>query len=129
MGLSFHPHPGHVLVCDLRGYIVPEIVKVRPVMVVSAKLPHRSGLVTVVPISTTAPRREVDYVVRLSRNYRPDSPEDLPCWAKCDLLANVALARLDRFKVDRRKYLAPRATEEDLARVRAGVLRALGWSY
>jgi uncharacterized protein YifN (PemK superfamily) len=59
MSLTFYPHPGHVLVCDFRGFIEPVIVKKRPVIVVSSRLPHRSGLVTVVPISLTAPRHEV----------------------------------------------------------------------
>jgi uncharacterized protein YifN (PemK superfamily) len=127
MPLTFHPRPGHVLVCDFHGFIEPEIVKKRPVIVVSSRLPHRSGLATVVPISLTAPRYEVPYVVRLSRNYHPSETEDLPCWAKCDLLANVSLARLDRFKIGRRKYLAPKASDEDLAAVRKGVLQALRW--
>ena len=127
MPLSFHPHPGHILVCDFRGYIAPEIVKIRPVMVVSSRLPHRSGLVTIVPISLTAPKFDVPYVVKLSRNYRPDEDAELTCWAKCDLLANVALERLDRFKVGRRKYLAPKATDADLSLVRQGVAAALGF--
>lgn len=129
MPLSFFPHPGHILVCDFSGFIAPEIVKKRPVIVVSSRLPHRLGLATVVPISLTAPRFEVDYVVRLSKNYHPSEADDLPCWAKCDLLANVSLERLDRFKIDRRKFFAPKATETDLAAVRAGVIASLGWHY
>jgi len=128
MGLSFHPHPGHILICDFSGFKAPEIVKRRPVIVVSSKLPYRAGLATVVPISLTPPLREVEYAVKLSRNYHPKEEIDLPCWAKCDLLANVSLERLDRFKVDRRKYIAPKATVEDLQRVRAGVIAALGWT-
>jgi uncharacterized protein YifN (PemK superfamily) len=127
MGLSFYPHPGHILVCDFHGFREPEIVKVRPVMIVSSRLPYRSELATVVPISLTPPKNEVSYVVRLSCNYHPKEKDDLPCWAKCDLLANVALSRLDRFKVDRRKYLAPKASDDDLSAVRAGVIAALGW--
>lgn len=127
MGLTFHPHPGHVLICDFRGFEAPEIIKVRPVLVISSRLPHRSGLVTVVPISLTPPRFDVDYVVPLSKNYHPSEGDDRPCWAKCDLLANVALHRLDRFKVGRRDYVAPKASDHDLDRVRQGVIRALGW--
>lgn len=127
MPLSFHPHPGHVLVCDFRGFVEPEIIKIRPVMVVSSKLPYRAGLATIVPISLTPPRHDVPYAVRLSKNYHPAEDDALPCWAKCDLLANVSLSRLDRFKVDRRKYFAPKATEDDLTAVRRGVLAALGW--
>ncbi|MFN3147208.1 MAG: type II toxin-antitoxin system PemK/MazF family toxin [Paracoccaceae bacterium] len=127
MPLTFHPHPGHILVCDFSGFRAPEIIKKRPVIVVSSRLPHRQGLATVVPISLTAPKYPVDYVVRLSRNYHPGEDESVACWAKCDLLANVSFDRLDRFKVGRRKYLAPRADASDLEAVRSGVLRALGW--
>tara|TARA_Y100001933_G_scaffold152188_1_gene150684 strand:- start:680 stop:1009 length:330 start_codon:yes stop_codon:yes gene_type:complete len=107
--------------------MAPEIIKTRPVIVVSSKLPYRAGLATVVPISLTAPKHDVPYAVRLSRNYHPGEDDTVPCWAKCDLLANVSLARLDRFKVDRRKHVAPKASEEDLRAVRAGVMAALGW--
>ncbi len=128
MGLSFYPHPGHILICDFTGFKAPEIIKRRPVIVVSSKLPYRAGLATIVPISLTPPLRDVDYAVRLSKNYHPNEKDALPCWAKCDLLANVSLDRLDRFKIDRRKYLAPKASEEDLQLVRAGVIAALGWA-
>lgn len=98
-------------------------------MVISSKLPYRAGLVTVVPISLTAPRFDVAYAVQLSKNYHPAEADDVACWAKCDLLANVSLERLDRFKVGRRQYFAPKATEEDLAAVRQGVIVALGLNY
>jgi uncharacterized protein YifN (PemK superfamily) len=53
--LPFHPGAGTVLVGDFRGFEPPELTKKRPVIVVSPKLPYRSGLVAIVPISTTAP--------------------------------------------------------------------------
>jgi len=79
----------------------------------------------VVPTSTTEPKHLQPYHVRLSRNYHPNEPDDLPVWAKCDLITNVSLVRLDRFRLPRRRYEAPRLTEEDLRAVRAGVLAAL----
>ena len=129
MPLTFHPHPGHILVCDFRGFIAPEIVKKRPIMVISSRLPYRAGLATVVPISLTPPKFDVEYVVKLSKNYHPSEDDDLDCWAKCDLLANVTLERLDRFKTGRRQYLAPKASVEDLQSVRQGVRKALGFDY
>ncbi|NBD30708.1 MAG: hypothetical protein GVY31_11810 [Alphaproteobacteria bacterium] len=107
--------------------MVPEIVKKRPVMIVSARLPYRPGLATVVPIRTSDPLHELDWVVPLSKNYHPKEEDTRPCWAKCDLLASVSLERLDRFKIDRRKHFAPKASDTDLQRVRAGVLAALRW--
>ena len=125
--LPFHPHAGTVLVADFRGFTAPELTKKRPVIVISPRLPYRSGLVTIVPISTTAPRSMVPYVCRLSKNYAPWGEPDVETWAKCDLVMNVGLARLEAFKVDRRKFVSPRLSPEDLAAVRQAVLAGLGF--
>lgn len=116
-----------MLVADFRGFEPPEICKRRPVVVVSPRLPNRGDLVAVVPTSTTAPTKELPYHVRLSRNYAPWDAGDGPVWAKCDLLMNIGLHRLDGFKVGRRQWETPRISDDDLARVRAGVLAALGF--
>ena len=51
--ITFHPKPGHVLICDFNtGFRPPEMVKKRPVVVISES---RQQLVTVVPLSTTEP--------------------------------------------------------------------------
>ena len=56
MALTFHPKPGTILMCDFSaGFKAPEMVKVRPVIVVSPKRKHCSGLCTVVAISTVTP--------------------------------------------------------------------------
>jgi uncharacterized protein YifN (PemK superfamily) len=74
----------------------------------------------------------VDYVVRLE--FAEPLPYPFPYkvfWAKCDMIATVAFARLDLFHTDRdqygkRKYLHPKMTSADLLRVRGGVLKAIG---
>lgn len=108
---------------------MPEMVKPRPVIVVSPRLPHRSEIVAVVPISLTAPIHNLPFCVQLSKNYHPNEEDDLPCWAKCDMLMNLGLWRLDGFKVGRRKYVNPQATPEDLSAVKAGVLHGLGQGH
>jgi mRNA interferase MazF len=125
--LPFHPHAGSVLVADFQGFSPPELTKKRPVIVISPKLPYRSGLVAVVPISTTAPRSNVPYVYRLSRNYAPWGDIETATWAKCDLVMNIGLGRLQSFKVDRRKFHTPRLSSEDLKGVRQAVLAGLGF--
>jgi len=124
--LPFHPHAGQVLVGDFRDFTLPEITKIRPVIVISPKLPFRSGLVAVVPVSTTPPIKDVPYVHKLSKNYAPWGEPDQATWAKCDLVMNIGLARLSAFKVGRRQFLTPRLTPEDLAHVRRAVLHGLG---
>lgn len=112
---------------DYSGFTPPEINKVRPSIIVSPRLPDRSDLVAVVPVSLTPPRRELPYQVKLSKNYHPKEDDDLDCWAKCDLLMNISVSRLDGFKVGRRQWKHPAISPEDLLTVRQGVLHALGW--
>lgn len=124
-----------ILLCDYSrgGFQPPEMVKKRPAIVISPRLPHRDGLCTVVPISADQPDHEVDYVVRLELN--PPLPEPFSykvVWAKCDMLATVGFGRLDFFHTERdhlgrRKYLHPKLPEADFERVKQGVLSALGW--
>jgi mRNA interferase MazF len=124
--IQFHPRAGQILVCDFSGFQPPEMNKVRPIIVVSPKLPHRSDIVSVVPLSTTAPIHNLPFVVRLSKNYHPDETDDLPCWAKCDMLMNIGIWRLSGFKIGRRKWDLPQASGDDLKAVRHGILCGLG---
>lgn len=102
------------------------MVKTRPVIVVSPKLPYRGQIVTIVPISLTEPIHNLPYTVRLSKNYHPNEDDDLPCWAKCDMLMNISKARLNGFKIGRRKYESPQASNDDLQAVKHGVIYSLG---
>jgi mRNA interferase MazF len=129
MAISYHPRAGQVLICDFAGFRLPEMVKTRPVIVISPRLPQRSEIVTVVPISLTGPRHDLPFVIRLSRNYHSGEDNDLPCWAKCDLVLNIGLWRLDGFKVGRRKWESPQISGEDLTSVRKGVLFGLGMDH
>lgn len=113
--------------CDFRGFEVPEMVKVRPVVVLR-KHKHNRQLVTVVPLSTTAPEILEDHHVEL--------PAQLPgastvCWAKCDMIYTVSLARLDRCKVKSRhgggrQYVTFSLKPDQFEAVRTAVVKALG---
>ncbi|MEX0582956.1 MAG: type II toxin-antitoxin system PemK/MazF family toxin [Sneathiella sp.] len=129
MPINFNPRAGQILVCDFSGFTPPEMNKVRPVIVISPRLPFRSQIATIVPISTTPPIRDLDYVVKLSKNYHPNSPDDLPCWAKCDMIMNISIQRLEGFKIGRRKWDTPHAKPEDLEAVRIGVIHGLGMKH
>lgn len=118
MPLPFYPRMGHVLVCDFKGFQEPEMCKVRPVIVVSPRIPYRDEIVAVVPISLTEPRNKRASIYRLSKNYHPSEPDDLPCWAICDMVLNIGRARLEGFKVGRRKWEFPQLTGDDLLAVR-----------
>jgi uncharacterized protein YifN (PemK superfamily) len=126
--IAFYPHPGNILICDFStGFQPPEMVKVRPTIVIS---PHRrtSGLITVVPLSSTEPVPMLPWHVLLPVGVYP--PARGLMWAKCDVVVTVALARLDRVRTKgpqgQRIYSMPVLPEATLAAVRGGVKAALG---
>jgi uncharacterized protein YifN (PemK superfamily) len=67
MTLLFYPRAGQVFVCDFNGFREPEMVKPRPVIVVSPRLPYRSEIAAIVPISLTAPQHDLPFCYRLSK--------------------------------------------------------------
>ena len=130
MPLLFHPAPGTIVMCDFgTGFIVPEMVKVRPVVVVSPRFRTRPKLCTVVPLSSTEPRPLEPYHHRLSAGAYP--PARGPMWAKCDMLATVSIDRLDRIKTrgrgGKRSYVTFAMPPDDMAAVMACVRVALGF--
>jgi uncharacterized protein YifN (PemK superfamily) len=125
VAITFHPKADAVLVCDFRGYIEPEIVKTRPVVVVSPNHVRRPGLVTVIPLSTTAPIDIEAYHYLLRGNPVPGSSATA-VWAKCDLVATVATERLDRKKVGRGHYAVGFVSLEQVRAMRRCAAMSLG---
>jgi mRNA interferase MazF len=132
VALTFHPVAGAVLVCDYRGFIEPEMVKRRLVVVISPRLRHRDGLCTVVPLSTTAPPRQEDYhhVLEFERPL-PKPWETARVWVKADMVATVGFHRLDLIRIGKdqegkRKYLQTAISDDDLQAIRRCVLHTLG---
>jgi mRNA interferase MazF len=132
------PKPGEIFVCDFSGYIVPEIVKTRRVVVVS---PRHTGapLALVAPISTSAPRTVLPIHARLpgQATYRCFWGAD-EVWVKGDLIAHVCYDRLNKVRIPkldewgnpiRSKYeFLPTTTlsSGDFKAVRQAILHALG---
>lgn len=120
--------------CDYSkgGFRAPEMVKRRPVIAISPRLRHRKGLITIVPLSTTAPARTADYHCKITFEKALPRFASLECWVKADMLATVSFERLDLLRTDRdhtgkRKYLTPRISEEDFEKVKTCIQAALGW--
>lgn len=124
MALAFQPKNGAVVMCNFDGMVEPEMVKTRPVVVLR-KHRHNPNLVAVVPLSTTAPQELLDYHVELPSPLGGSST----CWAKCDMVYTLSIARMDRIKQrDRRgnrHYVTIVLTPEQLDEVRAAVTAAL----
>ncbi|UTG93174.1 type II toxin-antitoxin system PemK/MazF family toxin [Geobacter sulfurreducens] len=131
MPITFHPDNGSILMCDFSsGFNPPEIVKKRPVVVMSPRR-NNSQLCTVVPLSTTAPNPIENHHHRLDPASLPRSLRHQETWAKCDMLMTVSLSRLDRIRDGRgpngtRKYITGKLTPADFKAIRIGVLYALG---
>lgn len=113
-----------VLMCDFAGYRVPEIVKVRPVVVISPNHLPRPGLATIVPLSTTAPDPVQSYHYKLIGSPFPHDPAEV--WAKCDLVASVCFDRLDRVKVARGTYQIFHVSMEQVRQMRRCAALSLG---
>ena len=97
MPITFFPKAGMILSCDFEGYKHPEIVKKRPVVIVSPNHLSRFGLVTVIPLSSTPPNPVCAYHYLLPASPFPKSRK--ASWAKCDMVATVSMLRLDRIQV------------------------------
>ncbi|EBA5557913.1 type II toxin-antitoxin system PemK/MazF family toxin [Salmonella enterica] len=91
--LTFQPKPNTIVMCDFSGFISPEMVKKRPVIVIK-KSKDNPKLVTIVPFSTTEPHDVSELHVAV------EGPLDgKPAWVKCDMITTVCLERLDRFRI------------------------------
>lgn len=121
MALPYLPQQGEILVCDFDDSAIgAEMVKRRPVVVVSKHEAHRSQLCCVIALSTTPPAN-----ARAWHHYMPHLRvegwvADDGVWAKCDMLATVSLKRLNQTYVRHRsgrKYIAHRLADEDLSAI------------
>lgn len=110
------------------------MVKRRPAVVISPRLPHRNGLSAVVPLSGTEPSRPTSYVLRLELEEPLPSPfPQKVWWAKCDMISTVSHARLDLFRTARdrgqRQYLHPKVDADAFDAIMIGVLHGLGLGH
>lgn len=127
MPLKFHPKVGHILMCDFGDgspHQPPEMRKLRHIVVVSKELPGRPGLCTVVPLSTTPPRTIEPYHHKMAPTSLPNKMQSEDVWAKCDMVATVALTRLDLVRTGRhpttgkRVYFTQKVNRTDLVAIK-----------
>ena len=132
MPFYFYPRPGKLLICNFdTGFKPPEMVKKRPVVVISPRFRRKHPLCTVVPLSTTVPDPLEPYHHRMNPQSLPGYLAKSETWAKCDMLATVSLERFDRVLIGRnadgrRIYVAESVTADDLDAIRRCVAIALG---
>jgi mRNA interferase MazF len=132
MAIKEHPQKGTVLLCDFTtGFVIPEMVKKRPVIVISPKISNRKGLCTVVALSTTPPdpimpyHSQIDIYPPLPAGYQSNG-----LWVKGDMISTVSFQRLDLIrkgrKGNKRLYYYDVLSESQMRQVQKCVLAALG---
>ena len=130
MAITFHPKAGTLLMCDFNtGFVAPEMIKKRPVIVVSRT---KGQTVLVVPLSATEPVPFEPWHYEMPLASMPKSLRSERCWAKCDMVSCVwPRWRLDRImdgkdaKTGRRIYVAPLISGTDYDQIRKALMAAL----
>ena len=133
MALQFAPKMGTIVLVDFdKGFMPPEMVKPRLAVVISPPIKARGKLLTVVPLSTTAPDKIMPYHCQI------DIPFELPPrwgnvarWVKGDMINSVSFARtsllgLGKDAQGQRVYQTNPLQAEQLALIQRCVLAGLG---
>ena len=125
MALPYLPKRGEILICDFDDVALgAEMVKRRPVVVVSRKDTHRSRLCTVVPLSTTAPDPVQAWHLPLPHISVTGWVAANTMWAKCDMLATVSHDRLNKaYRKTRhgRQFVEHLLADGDVQAILAGI--------
>lgn len=131
MALQFHPEPGTLVICDFRGFILPEMVKPRLCVVISPRRRSGAALCTVVPLSCTAPdpKENFHHLLKIDPPLPPPFCEP-EAWVKGDMLYTVSYERLDRphkkNSGGKREYITRVISVADLRKVRKCIVQGLG---
>ncbi|WP_187273792.1 type II toxin-antitoxin system PemK/MazF family toxin [Methylobacterium sp. WL8] len=110
MTVVAHPQPGTIVRVDLsEGFRPPEMGKRRPAVILSPPIRGRSFMCTVVPLSTSEPRKMLAHHMEITLDPPLPAPYDTPTmWLKGDIVLTVAFHRLrllfDRWDGGQRVY-------------------------
>lgn len=134
MTLRIHPEQGTIVICDFNGFSPPEMVKRRPVIIMSPRLRRRQGLCSVVPLSTREPDHIEIYHHRIHIHPPLPKPYDSKIsWVKADMIYTVSFDRLTLPFVKKndggkREYDVRVVDKSDLIKIQYCLLHALGMS-
>lgn len=105
MALPYTPNPGAIVMCSFpqvgeKHVMRGEMVKTRPVVIISRSLPGRDKVVNVVPLSMTMNGQPQRFHVEVPVECFPAPlrQKDGARWAVCDKITTVSLDRLDYVK-------------------------------
>lgn len=132
MPLQFHPNRGQILMCDFsQGFRLPEMVKNRPVIVLTPPLVGRANLVTVVCMSTVRPTPVQPYHCVIPSRELPMTSffQGRESWVKGDMIYAVGFDRLAPVSIrvagGRRDYSRKVLSDERMREVVSCVLHGL----
>ncbi len=133
MALKYHPEPGTLLMCDFENFRRPEMIKTRPVIVVSPKLKRCSGLCTIVAISTVEPIPAQHYHMPLDSSLLPQTAffQRSPSWVKGDMIYRVSFDRLNLIQIGKnpvtgkRDYFTDRLDDETMKLVYGCIMTSI----
>lgn len=137
MPIKYPPYSGQFLICDYRGFVEPEMVKRRPVIVISPRDRLGYNLVHVIPLSTTAPIPVQSHHITIAMPPRLVGREIGEMviaefsWAKCDLINTVSFSRLELIPIGRnaagdRIYSSDRVPNDVLTNLRKSAAKRMG---
>lgn len=133
MAITYFQRRGQVLLCHFPAKAQKgEIIKTRPVVVISPRITTRPGICTVVPLSTTRPVPPLKYHHKIINNIELPPPwGSEERWVKADMISVVSFGRLDNFRCGRdedgkRIYKSFFVSAEDLAGIINCVKHGLG---
>ena len=133
MALLFAPKIGTIVTVDFdQGFRAPEMVKCRLAVVISPPIKEWGKLVTVIPLSTTAPLPAMPYHCQVDIPFRlPPYWGNRLRWAKGDMVNAVGFHRVDLLLLGkdvngRRQYQMATLSDEMLRRLHSCVLHSLG---
>ena len=136
MALTFHPRPGQILICNFtKGFKEPELIKRRPVVVLTPSMRGRDGLVTVVGLSSIKPEPVCNFHCVLPKASLPMLGEyqDQETWVKGDMIYAVGFHRLNLIQLGthqqngKRKYYKARLGRERMREIYGCVLHGLNF--
>lgn len=118
MPINFHPKPAQVLICNFNtGFVPPEMVKARRVIVLSPYQFNKRGICTILPLSTTKPNKIEDFHFVIGAGKYSFLSKDKDIWVKADMITTISIARLDRIRVGN-SFLSPSVNAEDFKEIR-----------
>lgn len=134
MAIKFSPKAGQIIWCDFtKGFIEPEMVKKRPVIVVATR-PTGHRLATVACLSTVEPFPIDKHHIKIDKAHLPNIPffrSNGTTWLKGDMVYAVSFDRLDMIHCGkgqdgRRIYFQDRLGRETMKNVYSCLLHGLG---